>query len=645
MTSFRFFRYPTVFALGCIGAGIIFRLALSMRAPVSYDEVFVMGVGLDEMGTSARAFFIDVPLRRSNGITPLWWWVQALPPLMAGRITLGGLRVAPLLLSGVALAITFRTAAARVGRGPAALFVMFAASSDVLAFCSARGEFAESLLLLWVLPGVSWVGSRRHTLAKGLLGGLMLMTHLGKGLFLVVVMALSDAVVQGVRYRARGAMVRPCVSLAIALVPTVCWLVLAGGLAADGPLMTDIGPVAGPAEALWKLTAGYAETKRHMVGTPFDALQVWLDGGVWPLTTISALPALVGVIAAVSRRHGRRGGLGLGLMVWTGLGLAAVVAGGLVGARFHLLYLPAVWLAASIGLWRLRRLAGPRILVLGGLWAASVWAAFSWASWAERLWRPGVFAFILAGACTAAVGLLAWHAQARLKARGRNPWDRLPSLSKKPNALQMTDWKVGPTGQGKFHHGQPSYTAPAACGESGQERCGTGIQAPAETQAGSLCHNFCHGLLAVAGALCAGVMLGGVLAWGPLRWAPFARLEPYAGTTELAAVDAYRLGKASLPGPTGRTLYIDLANYFLKKDGRSVRDLQRAEYYARLETERIPDDARAWFYWGETQRELGAPAEKVRSAWERSYGLHPAPLVEQKLRELRGTPSNDEPRP
>ncbi|MFH0983726.1 MAG: TIM barrel protein [Planctomycetota bacterium] len=32
-------------------------------------------------------------------------------------------------------------------------------------------------------------------------------------------------------------------------------------------------------------------------------------------------------------------------------------------------------------------------------------------------------------------------------------------------------------------------------GESGQERCDTGIQAPAETQAGSLCHNFCHGLL------------------------------------------------------------------------------------------------------------------------------------------------------
>ncbi|MFH0982754.1 MAG: tetratricopeptide repeat protein [Planctomycetota bacterium] len=35
----------------------------------------------------------------------------------------------------------------------------------------------------------------------------------------------------------------------------------------------------------------------------------------------------------------------------------------------------------------------------------------------------------------------------------------------------------------------------AARGRSGQERCGTGIQAPAETQAGSLCHNFCHGLL------------------------------------------------------------------------------------------------------------------------------------------------------
>ncbi|MFH0983689.1 MAG: tetratricopeptide repeat protein [Planctomycetota bacterium] len=31
-----------------------------------------------------------------------------------------------------------------------------------------------------------------------------------------------------------------------------------------------------------------------------------------------------------------------------------------------------------------------------------------------------------------------------------------------------------------------------ACGESGQERCGTGIL-PVKTQAGSLCYNFCHG--------------------------------------------------------------------------------------------------------------------------------------------------------
>ncbi|MFH0982076.1 MAG: DUF2079 domain-containing protein [Planctomycetota bacterium] len=36
---------------------------------------------------------------------------------------------------------------------------------------------------------------------------------------------------------------------------------------------------------------------------------------------------------------------------------------------------------------------------------------------------------------------------------------------------------------------RPTVPGLAAPGESGQERCGTGIQAPAETQAGSLCHN------------------------------------------------------------------------------------------------------------------------------------------------------------
>lgn len=568
MIRFRLRSRHAALALGCICAGVVFRFALCLRAPVSYDEVFVMGVGLDEMIESARAFFIDVPLLRSNAGTPLWWWAQAVPALLTGQVSLWGLRLAPLLLGGVTLAVTFVFARARVGRGPAALLVMLAAFSDILAFCNSRGEFAESLMLLWIMPCVCLVGHRRHTVAKGVLGWLILMTHLGKGLFFVGVLALSDAVVQARFFRARGAVVRSGASLAIAIVPMLCWLMIAGRLTASGPLMTDIGPVASTAEMLWKLTASYGETKGHMVSSPLDAAQVWLDGWVWPTTALTAFPLLIGTVAAVRRPHGRRGSLCLGLMPWIGLGLIVVIARGLLGARFHLLYLPALWLTASIGLWQLRRLPRGRLVMLGMLWVVSVWAAFSWTSWEERIWHPSTIACVLAGAGVLAIGL----AQVGVSRRS-----------------------------------------------SGARNAAIGI--------------------------CAGIVLFAVVVRGPMRWAPFARMEPFAGRGELAAIDAYRREKTPLPHAHGRTLYIDLANYFLKKADRTTHDLRRAERYARLETERVPGDARAWFYLGETLREMDAPIEQVRSAWERSYKLKPTPMLERRLQDLRQNDEKDDPQP
>ncbi len=597
-------KHLSVFTLGCLVAGIVFRLAISFRAPVSYDEVFVMGVGLDEAGASARTLFIDVPLRRSNAITPLWWWVQAVPALLTGRLSLWGLRVVPLALGAVTLLVSWRVARRRIGRGPAILFLVFAAVSDVLAFCNARGEFAESLLLLWAIPGVCLVGDRKCTLAKGLLGWLILMTHLGKGLYLVGALAVADAVAQAVRYRTPRALLGPAASLAVAGVPTLGWFILASRLAAAGPLMTDIGPVAGPAEALWKLTAAYAETKRHMVASPWDAAQVWLDGWVWPITALSAVPMLVGTLAAVGRLHTRRSALCLGLLAWIGAGLLVVIGRGMVGARFHLLYLPALWLTASVGLWRLRHLPRAVLMTLGGLWVVSLCAAFSWASWSDRLWHPSNAAFLLAAACAAVLGLGGWVAYRR--SSGWHAQDRSVG-AERARACQTSPSPDAPTSRAKA----ASYFS-----------------------------------LPLAGCCLTGVFfIPLMLFFGPFRWVPFARMEPYAGREELAALDAYRLGKAALPGPTGRTLYIDLANYFLTKDSRTTSDLQRAEFYARLETERVPDDARAWFYLGETWRELGEPADRVRSAWQRSYELRPTPLLEQRLHDLHEPPPASQPLP
>ncbi|MFH0980161.1 MAG: glycosyltransferase family 39 protein [Planctomycetota bacterium] len=63
----------------------------------------------------------------------------------------------------------------------------------------------------------------------------------------------------------------------------------------------------------------------------------------------------------------------------------------------------------------------------------------------------------------------------------------------------------------------------AGCGESGQERCGTGIL-PVETQAGSLCHNFCHGLIAFAVVI------------APLVWAMSTHWDQVSGRARYASL-------------------------------------------------------------------------------------------------------------
>ena len=548
--------------LGAIVAGAGLRLAISLRAPVSYDEVFVMGVGLDEMLGSARAWFLDVPLRRSNAITPLWWWVQSVPALVTGRVSLWGLRVVPLALGVLTLLVTWRVARARIGRGPASLLVVLAALSDVLAFANARGEFAESLLLLAVLPYACLVGERKRTLTKGLLGALLLLTHLGKGLFLVAALTVADALAQALRHRSWRVFRRPALSLAIAATPAVAWLAVARTVPAGRPLITDIGLVATPLDALWGLTAAYHATKHHMVSTRWDAAQIWLDGGVWSLTVLSAFPVLVGLIAALRRFHGRRGILSLALVLWIAFGALVVIARGLLGARFHLLYLPACWPAAALGLWRLRRLTPQARLMLAGVWGVSIAALGSWTSWADRAWHPSPYPMLF-GIVVFMCPLTAYIGR---RFSERAAWFQAVSL------------------------GLATLIAIASWG-------------------------------------------------GPLRWARFARMEPFAEREELAAFDAYRSGKAALPGTLDRTLYIDLTNFFLQKDGRTASDLGRAEYYARLEVQRVPRDARAWFYLGEALRQRGVPVEQVRAAWQCSYDLKPAPLVKQRLAELDGADS------
>ncbi|MCP4250220.1 MAG: hypothetical protein GY778_24515 [bacterium] len=545
-------------------AGVALRVAYAVRCGVGYDEVFVMGIGLDELLDSWRALLIDVPVRRSDGITPLWWWVQAVACFFGGHPSLIGLRVGPVVLGTGALLLTWRVAAARLGRGPAVVLVGLVAVSDALAFTNARGEFAESLLVLLVLPAALLAGQPRRGGLKGSLWLLLLMTHLGKGAFLVAGLALAEGIsvlLQRHHRDARSAVRELTKPILIAGLPTVAWLVLLNTTTfASGPVATDAGLRDSVWHALSAITFGYTQVKAHIVAGPFDAMQVYLDGAIWPTTTILAVPLIVGLIAALGAGR-RRHMLSLSLLPWIAIGLVAVIGRGVLGARFHLLYLPAVWIVAAMGLWRLRQARARTILMCGLVWIIHLAVAFSWTSWTERavgLSQPVSLSIALAIAVVTVV-ILGW--------------------------------------------GRPGHRLPA---------------------------------VAVVGFLSVAAVGTG----GPWRWGPAARFEPMAGSTAdqernlLVAIDRWRDGDAVYPQPHGRTLYIDLANAFLRKPNASLKKLDLALRYALLEADRVPNDARAWFYVGLAHQQSGHPVEQVRQAWRRSLELRPNPKLAERLNAL-----------
>ncbi len=561
------------FAIACIAIGAVFRIALAIRCGVGYDEVLVMATGLEELSGSVRAFLIDVPVRRSNAITPLWWWLQAAAAAPLGPGSLLSLRLAPVILGVATLVLIAWKAPRRLGRRSAAVLLLIVSTSDVMALCNARGEFAESLLMLLLWPALLGVGDPRKPVRKGLLWLVMLMTHLGKGLFLVGGLAAAELIHLTLqRPQARSTRSFGC-SLAVAFLPTAAWLWLVNALAfAAGPVKTDAGTATDIWHALTRITTDYQTTKTHMVVDPFAAMQVYLDGMVWPATVLWAVPLLAGAAASVmpvfrGARQSRRSVFAAGLVPWIAVGAGLVIGGGMVGARFHLLYWPVLWVMASMGLQRIWRRRGA-IVVAAIAWSLHVTLAFSWRSWIDHTLGVSVTGMAL-GAVVLAAAIL--------------------------QAVTIPQFRLSAN---RF-----------SCQVAGAA------------------------LLAIVAA--ASLLCYGPVAWGPAaRFEPMCTAQPTAEMLLLASIDAYRGQGRPWPGPHGRTLRVDLANFHLFCENRQPLDVERAIAYLRQELRHRPDDPRAWFYLGLGYQEAGAPVDWVRQAWQRSYALEPTPMVAERLSAL-----------
>jgi hypothetical protein len=598
-------------ALSGIVFGLLLRTAFAWRAGVGSDEAFVIGLGLDEIGTGIARWFVEVPVRRSDAVTPLWWWLQGIPAILIGYPTLWGMRILSVVLGGLGLMLFWSLASRRLGRGPAVLALFLGATSDVAAFASARGEFAEPLLLFVALPATCLVGNFRRMWFKGALWFLLVFTHFGKGGLIVAGLILADAAwvllhkLNG-RLLAVGTdkLVRLkslAVSAAVAYVPTFAWLFYVDRAVFFGGLVeTDTGPRNSVWDAIFAITFGYGTTKLHMIAAPWDSLQVFFDGRVWPLTTISFVPLLAGIIASIAhafRVQGktRRGARVLALMPWLLLAVALVIGRGMIGSRFHLLYLPAAWVIAALGLWRLRKYGWGAHLALMACWSIHLAIGFSWASWTGRTLHLTAITVIagLAPVFIGLVGAVAWNLNQKGKTRER--------LSVKPSKEES----LHPAGPNPSTHDsirRESWLASA---------------------------------VAVALGMAAATWTA-----GPWRWGPAARFEPMAERTAraddslLAAIDRASTGIGPYPSAHGRSLHIDLANYFLTRPGASEDDFERAVTYALLATRYDRNVARAWVYVGLAYHQAKRPASEIRSAWEQSYAINPDPRVAEWLSRL-----------
>jgi hypothetical protein len=96
--------------LGALTIGVVLRAWAFVTFPIVHDEIRVMGYGLARSFLSGQAAELSfrAPATISNGVTPLWFWIQAVPAAALGETSRFGLRAVPFLLGIVGILLTFR---------------------------------------------------------------------------------------------------------------------------------------------------------------------------------------------------------------------------------------------------------------------------------------------------------------------------------------------------------------------------------------------------------------------------------------------------------------------------------------------------------------------------------------------------------
>lgn len=104
-------RLSSNWALLSVGLlGLALRLEALASFPLVHDEMGVIARGMCQFLESGHPLEIlfRTPVTNSNGITPLWWWIQLPPVWLLGVTSKIGLRLVPLILGLVGIGLAYR---------------------------------------------------------------------------------------------------------------------------------------------------------------------------------------------------------------------------------------------------------------------------------------------------------------------------------------------------------------------------------------------------------------------------------------------------------------------------------------------------------------------------------------------------------
>jgi hypothetical protein len=397
-----------------LGIGLAWRLLALRALPLAHDEINVVAYGLAKASLEggARDLLFKIPITVSNGVTPLWYWIQALPAALFGETTRTGLRLLPLLLGLAGVALAFLAARRLFGPRAAWFSGLLYGVMSLMLYTNGRGEFAESLmaplliLLLWdLLPRGD---GRPIPLRAALWPCLIFFTYFGKGILTwgAYALYLGVAWILGRLFAAEPRLTSKRLLALVLLppLPSLLWMAAAQrDLSAAGePLLTDIGPVGSVWAMTWNLTAGYGTAvKEFMVAGWREAIYPYTEFRTWPVLAFLAVPLIAAsatraacLVKSLTRRDRPEALRALLPLCLAAPILLALLLKGAYSARFHLLYLPILlpYAAGMIDGWIRSLESGRWRTALAGGGAAWVYTAWT-LTWEDRFegthaWGP-----------------------------------------------------------------------------------------------------------------------------------------------------------------------------------------------------------------------------------------------------------------